>query len=236
MSSDHASIPTRGSRLVGLLSMIITSVLGSGAWEQERRGSKHPLTNATKIVILSGAKDLLLACARTAALGIRDFPQDRRPLRSRSRRHIAGPSLPRLMREQGKRHRLLRFRGKSEFIGEMQFDSQRRDCVAQHGHQCWILCASAGDYHLATSLSSACCCSWNNESRQHEALDRVRNRSRRQGRCRGHYVRLTGAAADLKKSADVFATEFLAARRSRRLLPEEGSSHQFFNHAIQHAS
>src|SRR6267143_7237672 len=187
MRSDHASIPTRGSRLVGLLSIIMTSVLGSGAWEQERRGSRHPPISPRRtvvrkrvilkrIVILSEAKDLLFACLRPAALGIRDFPQDRRPPRSRRRRYVVWPPMPRLVREQGKSHRLLRFRWKAELIGEMQFDSQLRDCVAQHSHQCRILCASAGDNHLAISLLSACPWSWNNESRQHESFNCVRNR------------------------------------------------------------
>src|SRR6516225_1129244 len=35
MRSDCASVPTRGSRLVGLNSMHITSVLGAGRLEQE---------------------------------------------------------------------------------------------------------------------------------------------------------------------------------------------------------
>src|SRR6202158_1061727 len=132
MRSDHASIPTRGSRLVGLLSMIMTSVFESGGCEQERRGSRHPPTNAIKIVILRGAKDLLLARARAAALRIRDFPQDRRPLRSRSRRNIGSPPMPRLMREQGKSDCLLRFRRKAEFIGEMQFDPRGCDGIPHH--------------------------------------------------------------------------------------------------------
>src|SRR5258708_2734823 len=143
MCSDCASIPTRGSRLVGLLSMIMTSVLGSGAWEQESRGSTHPLSNNNKIVILSGAKDLLFPCSRTAASCIRNLPKDRRPRRARGRRYIAGPPMPRLVREQGESHCLLRFRRKAEIIGEMQFDPQRRDRVTQHGHQCRILRAPA---------------------------------------------------------------------------------------------
>src|SRR6266436_8162598 len=89
MRSDHASIPTRGSRFVGLLSIIISSVLGSGACEQERRGSTHPPSNPKRtvvrkrvvalkrIVILSEAKDLLFAFFFQAEDGIRDFPQDR---------------------------------------------------------------------------------------------------------------------------------------------------------------
>src|SRR5882724_7543 len=41
MRSDCASRPTRGSRLVGLLSMIITRVLGLGLLAQERVRARH---------------------------------------------------------------------------------------------------------------------------------------------------------------------------------------------------
>src|ERR1035438_7573153 len=127
MRSDCPSIPTRGSRLVGLLSIIITSVLGSGACEQERRGSSNPPTKNKKLVILTlseeRGKDVLLGCARAAALRIRDFSQNRGPFRSRSRRNIAWTPMPRLIGEQGESDRFLRFRRKAELIREMQSDS-----------------------------------------------------------------------------------------------------------------
>src|SRR5208282_728063 len=174
MRSDCPSIPTRGSRFVGLLSIIITSVLGSGACEQESTGSIHIPTINNRLVILSGAKDLLVARSHPAALGIRNPSQDRRPLRPRCRGHIAWPPMPRLMRKQSKRHRLLRCRRKAELIGETQLDPQRRDFIAQHRHQRRILYASARDNHRVTTLLSRRAKSW-----QHEALDGVRNRSRR---------------------------------------------------------
>src|ERR1035441_6206809 len=99
MRSDCASIPTRGSRLVGLLSMIITSVLGSGGWEQERRGSTHARRNNNRIVILtlslSKGKDLLLAPSRNVASRIRNLSQDRPLPSTRRRGHIAGPPIDR---------------------------------------------------------------------------------------------------------------------------------------------
>src|ERR1700674_417669 len=132
MRSDHASIPTRGSRLVGLLSIIMTRVLGSGGCEQESRGSRHApinpkrtvvrkrVVNLKRIVILTLSvpmgKDMLLARVRTAASCIRNFPQDRRSLRSRGRRHIGWPPMTRLVREQGESHCLLRFRRETELI------------------------------------------------------------------------------------------------------------------------
>src|SRR5260370_22149433 len=102
MRSDHASIPTRGSRLVGLLSIIMTSVLGSGACEQEVRGSTHAPRNnkrtlvrrrvvtRQRVVVLSEAKDVFFACI-SAASCIGHLSEYRPPLLSRSRRYIALP-------------------------------------------------------------------------------------------------------------------------------------------------
>src|ERR1039457_5307173 len=245
MRSDCASIPTRGSRLVGRLSIILTSVVGSGAWEQERRGSTTPAVTSNRIVIVTDVcreraqsrsfaslRMTILSCAHlsgAAASRIRDLSQDRRPLRSRSRRHIAWPSMPRLMREQRKSHCLLGFRRKAELVREMQSDPQGRDFMAQHGHQRWILRASARDDHLVITAPRP-------ESRHHEALHCIRNRSCRQSRCRRHYVSLAGAVAELKKSAHVFPAEFLATRRSRRLLPTTVGAQQLRDHTIQYAS
>src|ERR1700675_897221 len=177
MRSDHASIPTLGSRLVGLLSIIMTSVLGSGAWEQERRGSTHAprinkktlvrkrIVTLKRVVVLSEAKDVLFA--RTCAAScIRNLSEDRPPLRSRSRRYMARPPMPRFMREQGKGHCLLRFRRKAEFIREMDADSHGRDLIAQHAHQRRIFRASARDDHLLIGAISA-----SGKLRQHEAPD-----------------------------------------------------------------
>ena len=48
MRSDWASIPTRGSRFVGLDSMIMTSVLGSGLVEQETRAKSREVRQQSK--------------------------------------------------------------------------------------------------------------------------------------------------------------------------------------------
>jgi hypothetical protein len=154
--------------------MIITSVLGSGAWEQERRGSSHELTNNKTIVILSEAKDLFLSRSRAAASRIRNLSQDRRPLRSRSRWNIAGPPMPGFVREQREGNGFLGFRREAEFIGEMQTDPQGRHLIAQQADQRRILRASAGNDHLAARRLAA-----RSESRHYESLDRIRNRSRR---------------------------------------------------------
>src|ERR1039457_6790944 len=216
MRSDCASIPTRGSRLVGLLSIIITSVLGSGACEQERRGSTTPAVTSNRIVIVTDVcreraqsrsfaslRRTILSCADlscAAASRIRDLSQDRRPLRSRSRRHIAWPPMPRLMREQRKCHGLLRFRRKAELIREVQADLQGRDFTPRHGHQRRILRASARNNHLVIAALLARNAFRNNESRQHESLNRVGNSVSGKYCCRCHHSGLAGAAAELKKS------------------------------------
>src|SRR5271165_1733121 len=158
MRSDCASIPTRGSRFVGLLSIIITSVLGSGACEQESRGSNAAANKKTlvisrrrvilrRIVILTlsepKGKDLLFACSRPVSLRIRDLSQDRRPRCSRSRRNIARPPMPRLIRQQGKSHCLFCLRRNAVFIRDVKFYAKRSEFLAQHSHQSEILCASA---------------------------------------------------------------------------------------------
>src|SRR5436309_14437067 len=52
MRSEYASSPTRGSRFVGLLSMIITSALGSGLPLQERRGRNEKRTERVRAVLM----------------------------------------------------------------------------------------------------------------------------------------------------------------------------------------
>src|SRR5580658_1864714 len=124
MRSEYASIPTRGSRFVGLLSMIMTSVLGSGGCEQESSGPTTAQSIKKIVVILSEAKDLLPAwAARTAALRIRYLPQDCRPLRSGRRWYVAWSAMPGLVGEQGERDGLFRFCRNTEFVGEMQADA-----------------------------------------------------------------------------------------------------------------
>jgi hypothetical protein len=65
--------------LEGLLSIIMTSVLGSGACEQERRGStqaprnnkrtlvRKRIVTLKRVVVLSEAKDVLFACTCAAS-------------------------------------------------------------------------------------------------------------------------------------------------------------------------
>src|SRR5499427_10495594 len=59
MRSDCASIPTRGSRFVGLDSIIMTSVLGSGLDEQERTGkTRNPKQTVRAVTAKRRTSDL----------------------------------------------------------------------------------------------------------------------------------------------------------------------------------
>src|SRR5207244_2683848 len=146
--SDCASMPTRGSRFVGLLSMIMTNVFGTDGWEQERSESSKAIATPHRIVILSGAKDLLSLRGRVVVLRIGNLPQNRGPLRSRRRRHVRRPPMPGLIREHGECDGFFRFSGYSELVGKAERDSERCEFVAQHSHECRIVGAATGDDHL----------------------------------------------------------------------------------------
>src|SRR5438876_10722681 len=100
MRSEYASSPTRGSRFVGLLSMIITSALGSGLPLQERRGRNEKRTERVRAVLMharthpsktakGGAPIVPLGCAPAALnLRIRNLSQYRWPLSVGRRRDI----------------------------------------------------------------------------------------------------------------------------------------------------
>src|SRR5438552_7548698 len=99
MRSDCASVPTRGSRFVGLDSMIMTRVLGSGRCVQERSPStatamiagpandQRPTTNDNRPV------------AERRRLRIRYLAQDGRLPGAGSRRKIRRLAMPRLVSE-----------------------------------------------------------------------------------------------------------------------------------------
>src|ERR1700694_2249791 len=114
--SDWASRPTRGSRLVGLLSMIITKVSGSGLLEQESVGIRQTANVAdarerhpTKYLFIpsegvgalarrDGSRHLGVVCTRCSRIG--DLPQYRRSLGPGSGRNVGGPPIPRLIRHE----------------------------------------------------------------------------------------------------------------------------------------
>src|SRR5437763_14729896 len=107
--SEYASSPTRGSRFGGLLSMIITSALGSGLPLQERRGRNekrpdriravptHARTHPSKTAKGGAPTHSTRTHAAIAVLGsgpaacslrIRNLSQYRWPLSAGRRRNI----------------------------------------------------------------------------------------------------------------------------------------------------
>src|SRR5580698_2483820 len=107
MRSEYASSPTRGSRLVGLLSMIMTSVFGSGFEEQEVSAKQAARIN------MNHAGTAVLTCAfaapRRTWLHIGNLPENGRSFGSRGRRHIRRPPVPGLIRQQSESVRFFGF-------------------------------------------------------------------------------------------------------------------------------
>src|SRR5678810_348562 len=132
MRSDCASRPMRGSRLVGLLSMIITRVLGSGLLEQEIR-RKQAEQARTRIVFIASEKKqqvprLVSARERASTFArddrfaghgsrIRDLSQDRRPPGSGGGRNIGRPMVPGFVGHEREGGGFLGRGGQSEFVG-----------------------------------------------------------------------------------------------------------------------
>jgi len=117
---------------VGLLSMIMTSVLGSGAWEKERRGRTHALRNNTKLYP-ERSEDLLFGGAPACHLMHTKSFQD--PARfAPVADGTCWPSMPRLMRQQGKSTASFASAGRPNSSEKC---SSIQGCygVAQHGYQ-----------------------------------------------------------------------------------------------------
>src|SRR5205814_10394124 len=103
MRSDCASMPTRGSRFTGLLSMIMTSVLGSGLRAQEV--SKSPTTKkgtvARRIAAEPSSEKDRNCCGWVLLLHIRNLAENRRPACAGGRGDIRRLAQPGLIGEYG---------------------------------------------------------------------------------------------------------------------------------------
>src|SRR5450631_4411547 len=107
MRSDCASSPTRGSRFVGLLSMITTRVLGSSLLEQEEAKSARP-------TIASSHR----------RLGIGDLSQYGGATGSGGRRHVRRAAIDGLIGQKRECRCFFRARRQSEFIGVTKAQAQ----------------------------------------------------------------------------------------------------------------
>src|SRR5882724_8557770 len=121
MRSEGPSVPTRGSRLVGLLSMIITSVWGSGRCEHDKLRTRRRAQTVARTL-----------CVKTLAdsrLRIGDFPQHCGIPCAGGGGNIRGALVPCLVREQGEGGGLFCFRGQPQFVGSVDLQTERRDGV-----------------------------------------------------------------------------------------------------------
>ncbi len=79
-------------------------------------------------------------------LSRRNRPQYSRTNRSRGTRHIAGLTVQGEPRKQRKRHRLLRIRGKEQFIEALELHAGCRQALSEHLHQNRMMAAASRDH------------------------------------------------------------------------------------------
>src|SRR5690242_14796766 len=129
MRSDCASRPTRGSRLVGLLSMIMTTVAASGLLEHPVKAKTRPTISSATNRVGTAAPGRAVAAKGgmvfTGHLCIRDLSQDDRPLRSSGRRNVRRQPLPRLIGKQGEGRGFFGVGRQPEFVGEANPQAER---------------------------------------------------------------------------------------------------------------
>src|SRR5947209_1920764 len=126
--SDWASVPIRGSRLAGLLSIITTSVLASGCFAQ-------PVSEAKKNTARAPARQMEEIRPRPCALRIRNLAQHRCSPGARCRRNIAWSLVPRLISEDGEGDCFLGLTGQPKLIRLLQSELQWGQPLSQHSHQ-----------------------------------------------------------------------------------------------------
>src|SRR5581483_670515 len=146
MRSDCASMPMRGSRLVGLLSIIITRVPRSGLPPQEKKAAQSVITKAM-----------------WAFLYIGGLAKNNRALCTCGGGNIRRLAVPGLVCQQGEGDSLFRFRRNAEFIRRTQAQAQRADFRGQRLHERRVLRAAAGNHELGVILAAS----------NHEALQRI---------------------------------------------------------------
>src|SRR5262249_27883785 len=155
MRSDQASVPMRGSRLAGLVSMIITNVFGSEGRVQEsetERGSRKSSFNNRVIrgkpglVAPSGHRVIVSVLSffvaptswESATLHgrrIRNFPHLRPALCAGCGGNVPHLPVPSLMGENGEGDRLFGLRGQPKLVGSTQPYRQSSDSSGDHPHQ-----------------------------------------------------------------------------------------------------
>ena len=251
MRSDCASIPTRGSRLVGLLSIIITSVLGSGACEQERRGSTTPAVTSSRIVILvvvyreraqsrsfASLRMTILSCAGLLAKVFLALPPHAYEIFPRIAARFAPVADGTLLGLRCHVSCASRAKATASFASAGRPNSSEKCSPIPKGAiSSRNMAISVGFFAPPPETIISCSrrrCDPNRGTtnrRTASAIDRAVNAVA--------VATTSGLLApwqSLKKMAHVFPAEFLATRRPRRLLPEKVRAQQLRDHAIQYAS
>src|SRR5271166_2635494 len=231
MRSDCASTPTRGSRLVGLLSMIITSVLGSGLRVQRVRSMKSPKTRPVILIAVwslqrpNEVERSLSFADPSSLLRIAHFAQNCGSLCPSCGSNVRRHPPPRLIRQQRKSCGFLRLGGQPKLVGGAHAHLQGCEFFMDHSHQGCIFRPPAGDHELAKSQR------WIYQ-RQYEPVNRDPDGSRSERGCSRNDVVLVGARGQAKKLTHKLAAKLLAAGTLRRCLPEERMAKELLQHAL----
>src|SRR5215469_6227037 len=230
MRSDCASIPTRGSRLVGLDSMIMTSVFGSGLNEQERSGkssARRKITRSGESATWGRRKPE--AGSPKPQSRIRDLPQHRRPFRPRRRRHIRRPPVPSLVGKHRKRHSLFRLRRDSKLVGESNANAARCSPFGNHLHQGAVFRAAARENQFLKTRRS-----W--DSPDHETFDGIANGASGDGGCGRDNVFLARPSAPSQKLSHKLPPELLTPGGLRRFGAKERLPEDPFHNRLDYVS
>src|SRR5579863_1360588 len=230
MRSDWASRPTRGSRLVGLDSMIMTSVLGSGREEQEKSGRSSAAMAASNARSLHARLDWFAPIQRLGrddnASRIGNLPEDGGALGAGGGGDVGRAAMPGLVGEHGEGDGFFGFRGQAEFVGEVQVNAERRELFGEKRYQSRVVRAAARENHLAKAGRAG----------KDEVFNgRGDGIGGQRGGC-GDDIRLAGAGAAAAKFAHKFAAEFLAAGGFRWAGAKEFVAQKMIEHRRQNFS
>src|SRR5580692_12276460 len=222
--SDCASSPTRGSRLVGLFSITMTRVLGSGFVEQDSRGTRrirsikdHVGTSAHGCALAAMRRKDFLSC-------IRDLSQNRRSFSAGGRWHIRGLTIPCLKGQQSECRCFFRLRGQSEFVGRTNLQTKRPQFICQHCNEYRIAGSATGNDEVAVHALLS----------HHKSAKGIRNRLGRQRRGRGHDVTFVHVPTLPDELLRELASEFFASGGFRRFVSEEWCTHNVADHTVEH--
>src|SRR5579862_320185 len=224
--------------------MIMTRVLGSGLLAQERVAARRTATDMqysalrkieTKRKVRPGsrlvsARERAFTFARddrfAAALGIRDLSQNRWPFGAGGGGNVGRSVVPRLIRQQGEGGGFFGCGGQSEFIRGSKLQVQRPKFVGQHGEQRGIIRPATGDHQLSKLAARP----------DHEAAQRLCDRTRGQSCSRGDHIGLVGASTAFDELLCELASKLFASCGFGRPATEKWQAEDFRDNRFQNYS